>query len=419
MRKVGQLRELGEGPPPAAPGAAATLSICCGSVAAELTAPIPSFAAAELLEAGHKDGGGSVPVLVTVAGRVGAEHPIASHLGSLRGVILEETASPALPLLGPSCTSTAVAAPLTAATIGNGGAGGAALPQAQRCGVVGAGLRAHALNLTRGPVEDGTGRALVVGARGALGLELTVASEEFEESGRSLVRGTLDYLQGLKMLGVKRVERLLPIGASLTVVGEALKDDRGAVRLQRPQRGPFHVSPKSLDQLIATLGKWSRCYNWLSVACTVLGLYALAAQAVHRLLERRRMAVLHQRVIEAAAGRAASLSLLPRSSQTEEEGTRAAATAPAGAAEAHQSVAADEVKADSGGGGWGAVPPASGVGSNGGVTPDLCVICLEQRYNAVIIPCGHMCCCIGCTSHLSQCPLCRRHIDQVVKAFRH
>lgn len=39
----------------------------------------------------------------------------------------------------------------------------------------------------------------VVGARGATGLELTVASEVFEESGRSLVRGTLDYLQGLKV----------------------------------------------------------------------------------------------------------------------------------------------------------------------------------------------------------------------------
>lgn len=39
----------------------------------------------------------------------------------------------------------------------------------------------------------------VVGARGATGFVLTDASEVFEESGRSLVRGTLDYLQGLKV----------------------------------------------------------------------------------------------------------------------------------------------------------------------------------------------------------------------------
>lgn len=39
----------------------------------------------------------------------------------------------------------------------------------------------------------------MVGARGATGFVLPVGSEAFEESGRSLVRGTLDYLQGLKV----------------------------------------------------------------------------------------------------------------------------------------------------------------------------------------------------------------------------
>lgn len=39
----------------------------------------------------------------------------------------------------------------------------------------------------------------VVGARGATGFVLPVVSEVFEESGRSIVRGTLDYLQGLKV----------------------------------------------------------------------------------------------------------------------------------------------------------------------------------------------------------------------------
>lgn len=42
-----------------------------------------------------------------------------------------------------------------------------------------------------------------MGARGATGLVLTVGSEVFEESGRSLVRGTLDYLQGLKVCPIQ------------------------------------------------------------------------------------------------------------------------------------------------------------------------------------------------------------------------
>ncbi|KAI3903471.1 hypothetical protein MKW98_032125 [Papaver atlanticum] len=51
--------------------------------------------------------------------------------------------------------------------------------------------------------------------------------------------------------------------------------------------------------------------------------------------------------------------------------------------------------------------------------PDLCIICLEQEYNAVFVPCGHMCCCTTCSSHLTSWPLCRRRIEQVIKTFCH
>ena len=50
---------------------------------------------------------------------------------------------------------------------------------------------------------------------------------------------------------------------------------------------------------------------------------------------------------------------------------------------------------------------------------EICVICLEQEYNAVFVPCGHMCCCMNCSSHVTNCPLCRRRIDQAVRTFRH
>ncbi|KAG6526589.1 hypothetical protein ZIOFF_016580 [Zingiber officinale] len=113
-------------------------------------------------------------------------------------------------------------------------------------------------NIYQNYKDDGTGRVFVVGARGATGLVLIVASEVFEESGRSLARGALDYLQGLKMLGVKRTEKILPTGTALTVVGEAAKDDAGKIRIQRPDKGPFYISPKNIDQLIANFGKWAR-----------------------------------------------------------------------------------------------------------------------------------------------------------------
>ncbi|XVF72480.1 hypothetical protein PTKIN_Ptkin12aG0124600 [Pterospermum kingtungense] len=257
------------------------------------------------------------PLIVTISGRVGTETPINCEHSGLRGVIVEET-------------------------------------------------------------DDGTAHVYVVGARGAAGFALTVGSELFEESGRSIVRGTLNYLQGLKMLGVKRIERVLPTGSSLTVVGEAVKDDTGTIRIQKPQKGPFYVTPKPIDELISHLGKWGRWYKYASFGVTIFGVFLITKQIIHYVLERRRRWELHRRILAAAA---------KRSGPDNEDSTWKAEN---GA----------ESKRDC-------------------IMPDLCVICLEQEYNTVFIQCGHMCCCTTCSSHLTNCPLCRRRIEQVVKVFRH
>ncbi|GAU30712.1 hypothetical protein TSUD_39360 [Trifolium subterraneum] len=161
-------------------------------------------------------------------------------------------------------------------------------------------------------LDDGTDHVRVVGARGATGFVLPVASEAFEESGRTLVRGTLDYLQGLKVA----------------------RDDVGTIRIQRPSKGPFYVSPKTIDELIANLGKWARLLYFIFAYCE------------------------------------------------------------------EADILSDSAKRES-------------------AMPNLCVICLEQEYNSVFVPCGHMCCCTACSSHLTSCPLCRRQIEKAVKTFRH
>jgi E3 ubiquitin-protein ligase MUL1 len=58
-------------------------------------------------------------------------------------------------------------------------------------------------------------------SQGELGLALTVGSDVFEKAEPvSLVQGALGYLKGFKILGVRHVERVVPIGTPLTVVGE-------------------------------------------------------------------------------------------------------------------------------------------------------------------------------------------------------
>lgn len=39
-----------------------------------------------------------------------------------------------------------------------------------------------------------------------------------------------------------------------------------------------------------------------------------------------------------------------------------------------------------------------------------CSICLENNCSIVFIPCGHMCCCHGCSRTLNTCPVCRQTI---------
>ncbi|KAF8679082.1 hypothetical protein HU200_045840 [Digitaria exilis] len=290
-----------------------------------------------------------LPLVVAVSGRVGSETPLICQQSGMRGVIVEETAE----------------------------------QHFLKHNDAGSWIQDSAVMLSVSKevpwyLDDGTGRVYVVGARAAAGLVLTVASEVFEESGRTLVRGTLDYLQGLKMLGVKRTERVLPTGTSLTVVGEAIKDDVGTIRIQRPHKGPFYVSPKSIDQLILNLGKWAKLYRLASMGFATFGVFLLAKRAVQHFLERRRRHELQKRVLHAAAQR--------------------------------------QAREAEGGNGTSDTEPNS---KKDQLVLDICVICLEQEYNAVFVPCGHMCCCMACSSHLTNCPLCRRRIDQAVRTFRH
>jgi ubiquitin-protein ligase len=87
----------------------------------------------------------------------------------------------------------------------------------------------------------------------------------------------------------------------------------------------------------------------------------------------------------------------------------------------------DKQATRSGGGGLGATGGGSEVGStqgsaaaallSAGVTGDdpdpearLCVICLSEPKDTVIVPCGHCCSCSTCAASLSICPMCRGKI---------
>eukprot|EP01139_Manchomonas_bermudensis_P022556 Amastigsp_a693192_6.p2 type:complete len:151 gc:universal Amastigsp_a693192_6:649-197(-) len=48
---------------------------------------------------------------------------------------------------------------------------------------------------------------------------------------------------------------------------------------------------------------------------------------------------------------------------------------------------------------------------------EACVICMDARREYAIVPCGHMCLCVGCRSGLSACPVCRAPITSLMRIF--
>ncbi|KAF8080545.1 hypothetical protein N665_0935s0004 [Sinapis alba] len=242
-------------------------------------------------------------------------------------------------------------------------------------------------------LDDGTGRVIVEGAQSAIGFALTVGGEVLEKpEPSSLVRGTLDYLRGLKMLGIRRIERVLPIGTPLTVVGQSMKEDGvGDVRIQKPDQGPFYVSPIPLDQLISKVGKWSRRFKKASMGLAIVGVILISKPVINYilvrtkdllvrtgdLLERRRQQrLLQKRIVDAAAAAKREQRLTKKGL---ENGT-----------------------------------------SRDGDEHDRCVVCLERKCDAAFVPCGHMCCCLTCSLKLQgkPCPLCRKPGNRILKIYR-
>ena len=49
---------------------------------------------------------------------------------------------------------------------------------------------------------------------------------------------------------------------------------------------------------------------------------------------------------------------------------------------------------------------------------DLCNICMSNPIDCLILECGHMATCLTCAKSLSKCPICRKQIVRLVKAFK-
>ncbi|KAL9242980.1 hypothetical protein vseg_016926 [Gypsophila vaccaria] len=66
-------------------------------------------------------------------------------------------------------------------------------------------------------------------------------------------------------------------------------------------------------------------------------------------------------------------------------------------------------------------PPITPSDKNVQGSVSACVVCWEATVEAACVPCGHVSCCMSCLQEIKDkdgvCPVCRAHIDQVVKLY--
>jgi len=203
---------------------------------------------------------------------------------------------------------------------------------------------------------------------------LEVVSKEFKPSkDPSLLDAVLDITAGERLRGYSNTERMLKLGANLLVVGECYADDEG-VKIRSPASlvHDFIVSRKSVQEVAGELKEVSRA--WKAVSCVTAGATVVAAYCLLRRLRSRyvELSVKRRRTLDKKAIR---------------ERREAKPLDP------------DCCRSDM----------------------NICVVCLVNPREVVLLECGHVCVCADCLDKLPGdplvCPVCRSEVTRCLAIY--
>ena len=194
-------------------------------------------------------------------------------------------------------------------------------------------------------------------------LQLKVIFDKFEPVSNSVTESLVQWASGDKTKGFQTVEEILPVGTTLTGVGEITLTDDG-IKIAPPRSGlAYHLSQLTIDAIIRQAQSKKKMWKIISLifAC---GSGILFLVSLYFYFKRRRERQLEEEFIRR----------LREQGLEEGEGE---------VIEGH----------------------------------DACVICMDRPRNVVILDCGHICACFTCAQQLNNCPVCRSGIARLVPTF--
>lgn len=194
--------------------------------------------------------------------------------------------------------------------------------------------------------------------------------DEFTSHHDTLGQAVVGWFRGERTTGIQEIEKMLCEGSVLTGVGElVLENDR--IKLQPPSTPglSYFLTSLSIDSLIKKLDEDVRTFKILTVifGCVGACLFTYIVTVIYQAKKRKWDLLKRQKQIDDARKQRRLLN----PSSSEENGNH-----------------------------------------------PVCVICLTNSVEVVILECGHACLCLFCSERINgKCPVCRSRVDRIVTAF--
>lgn len=194
-------------------------------------------------------------------------------------------------------------------------------------------------------------------------LQLKVIHDKFEPVSSSVAESLVQWASGDKTKGFQTIEQMLPVGTTLTGIGEITLTDDG-IKIAPPKSGlTYYLSQLTLDAIIRQLQSGKRVWKILS-ALFALGSGILFLVSLYFYFKRRREM---QQELEFIRRMRTEVNVLDDGEGLDQQ--------------------------------------------------EACVICMDRQRNVVILDCGHFCCCVECAHRINNCPVCRRSIARLVPTY--
>lgn len=201
-------------------------------------------------------------------------------------------------------------------------------------------------------------------------LALSSVYDKFTPKNDTLWELAWGWVKGERSKGFQVTEYMLTEGTFITTIGE-LTLDNSKLKLQPPSNLnlDYYLTTLTKDGLLKKFKNDSHVYHALTIVFGVLGAYlvSLCARQYYSDYCRKR----DHKKKEAARKERRKL--------------------------ARESTVHDDDKSP--------------------VTSPICVVCLNNPVEVMIMDCNHVCLCLDCSEQVRSCPICRSRIAQTVEAF--